>query len=1705
MKKLFAVAITMLMVFGSVLPVRRPQAASSQALLTTHAIYKNSAFGYSILYPTEFLLHASKGEESRYVEITNYDERGIAIEQIGNPFWPGRIKVEVFAMPIKPGSASPLRDWVEQRPETNHDDELMDEVINDITVNNVPSINLIKRYRDHTLEVRYVPQLDFVLIVSGISTSTGSDLTTILDSLAVNSVPPSEENVRAASRFGPADSELKPSSTPSLAFPNSSIASEQGHFSVPQNPDWTCLNAYQEGTAPAGFKIPITGHKIISCGTDCYKHKNSSYHAIDYVPEKSEDAPWWVIAVENGTIVETGYDPVGFGYWIILGHGQSGDYSTYAHLDPEWLFVGPNLPVLQGEELAKAGNSGLGVGHHLHFEVKNVWVKNNPYYGDQSNSVEIDGLPGNLWCPNPAPLLLGYADGQYQCPSILSQSAGVFGDSCQPVPLPTPTPTLNVDGAAYVADVTYPDGTVVSPGQAIVKTWRLRNVGTTTWGSGYKLKFVRGDKMGAPDEVSVPTTGPNGTADISVNMTAPTTPGTYKGYWQLWSPILNGVFGPEIWVQIQVPDNSQPPQTGDVILTCPGCPGVVAPGQSFRPTIQAKIINGALLQSRGDMLRHTSEPYYTDFPHIGVVGNHYAGETYNFQFYADHPIVAPTAEGTYESKWRVWRNGNWAGDELTIRFDVRNGGGTRPNPPTLVSPSNWQKYMDGSTPPLCASAPSGLQYYFQLYQSQSDHDSGWVSSNCWTPPTLPWGKYKWHVKVKDPGNNVESDWSEAWYFDLVSQDINVHGPYFDPGSPSSNDRIRAWFCIEDTGGVELWANTATNCSTSGEWQWIAHPVPPLCSLSENDHNQWPEWDTLMQPDGDHLIRAKAWHGSPGQSDYKEQITENICYTLGHRRPSWIKPINPVQDTWVNTRTITFRWNPEETARINQIKFWVSANADPTVTPIEQQTFGPSAREYTFTFGQDYASLNWRAQACNELGCGPTGDGRFGIDRVAPSSLVNTLPITIYDTIQNVIWSCTDNASGCQRYDVQVRDDVLGQWQDWRSGVTEVSGLFRGLSGHRYCFRARALDNAANLEDWPASLNGDTCTLIDLDNQPQTWWNANYSLKRKLTVLNWDGHTLNSGFPVRAHFDGTTTPTAAEIYNGSTATTKGDDVRVIYQDTTEVSRFIQTFTSSAIDIWFDLQADVGPNPGSSADYQLYYGNPSASNPLANPGDVFMPRRGSGDIASWYLSEWGGNTAADNSGNGHTATRVNGGQWVTTVRGPAIDLVKDSKQYLTVNDPAGLTLSSFTIEAWFWRDHSDVGALVSKWRDGDSDSSYLFGIWQGKMMLRLRSPSGQFFETPEGEQSNINFQDNTGYHVAATYDGSTVRFYVNGELKYTKDWTGGVRTSSKNVYLAASQGYDGDGSEKLGAYFDGLLGGIRISNYARTSFPYASFALVTNAPEVGAGAEVAYESPTIQPDLAVLSLTTYPASVNQGGGLIAQAIVKNQGTRATRNGAWTMAYADHTPTVGDLSGISFWLGTPIQAGAIATLTTYITRTSAISMRLASTDQALAESNHTLYVQADATGVTKDSNRANNISTGAQVCLANADAYEPNDAITSAVTLAVGTVVPLNFHGTEDQDWFRFTARGGVTYTLQTSNLGTAADTYLYLYGTDGVTLLASNDDYDGSLASRLDWAAPITGTYYVMARGWNPNVGGCGTGYSLSVGYVNHIYLPVVRRS
>ena len=109
-----------------------------------------------------------------------------------------------------------------------------------------------------------------------------------------------------------------------------------------------------------------------------------------------------------------------------------------------------------------------------------------------------------------------------------------------PTDFPTYTsvpPLQNItkcDAAEFIADVTYPDGSIVGRGNTFTKTWRIKNVGTCTWTTSYDLVFVSGEKFGAKNAVSLPVNvEPGKTVDLSVQLTAPNQNGRYRGYWKL--------------------------------------------------------------------------------------------------------------------------------------------------------------------------------------------------------------------------------------------------------------------------------------------------------------------------------------------------------------------------------------------------------------------------------------------------------------------------------------------------------------------------------------------------------------------------------------------------------------------------------------------------------------------------------------------------------------------------------------------------------------------------------------------------------------------------------------------------------------------------------------------------------------------------------------------------------------------------------------------------------------------------------------------------------------------------------------------------------------------------------------------------------------------------------------------------------------------
>jgi subtilisin family serine protease len=119
-------------------------------------------------------------------------------------------------------------------------------------------------------------------------------------------------------------------------------------------------------------------------------------------------------------------------------------------------------------------------------------------------------------------------------------------------------------------------------------------------------------------------------------------------------------------------------------------------------------------------------------------------------------------------------------------------------------------------------------------------------------------------------------------------------------------------------------------------------------------------------------------------------------------------------------------------------------------------------------------------------------------------------------------------------------------------------------------------------------------------------------------------------------------------------------------------------------------------------------------------------------------------------------------------------------------------------------------------------------------------------------------------------------------------------------------------------------------------------------------------------------------------------------------------------------------------------------------------------------DATGLW-----SNTASTTFQVLAAD---DHGNDAATATV-VPVGSRVAGEIEYGGDRDWFRFTATAGRQYVFFTQ-LNTLRDSVLTLYGPDGVTKIAVNDDAPGrGLASEVRWTAPTSGTFYLEVQAYS----------------------------
>lgn len=196
-----------------------------------------------------------------------------------------------------------------------------------------------------------------------------------------------------------------------------------------------------------------------------------------------------------------------------------------------------------------------------------------------------------------------------------------------------------------------------------------------------------------------------------------------------------------------------------------------------------------------------------------------------------------------------------------------------------------------------------------------------------------------------------------------------------------------------------------------------------------------------------------------------------------------------------------------------------------------------------------------------------------------------------------------------------------------------------------------------------------------------------------------------------------------------------------------------------------------------------------------------------------------TFVDLSTNG---TQNDGTNNNVTFDGPEIDwsnsnsiidaktLSLNGSNYLIVSDSASLdTTTALTLMGWIKIDTAvNNEAFFSKWNTSVGDLSYLFqSLDIGKVLSFVVSNDGSA-STSLDSVSTIS--PDTWYHVAARYDGSTLKIFINGVEDASVAYSAGIHASAEDLRIGSVRDNAGTTS-----YFDGSMALMGAFNLALTN--------------------------------------------------------------------------------------------------------------------------------------------------------------------------------------------------------------------------------------------------------------------------------------------------
>ena len=392
----------------------------------------------------------------------------------------------------------------------------------------------------------------------------------------------------------------------------------------------------------------------------------------------------------------------------------------------------------------------------------------------------------------------------------------------------------------------------------------------------------------------------------------------------------------------------------------------------------------------------------------------------------DQPEMAPDSMFDWTSiAFDSGRDGNW--EVYTARGDGSQAQRITNHPAADVQP----QLNRGATTVFFASNREGGQ--FDIFSASASGGNVQRLTGSWTddrdPALSPTGALIAYACRRD------DNWEICRVQANGGGEVRLtYSPNYDDLMPSwSPDGQRIVWVREQNGNGALWTMAADGSGAQ-----------LLLGGAGYRYLQNPHWS----PGGRYI----AFDADVDRDYWNEVVVYDTLYGISN---TVYDPGQPLTDAWASS------WSPDgQYLSFNVVQYVVVGN---------QLYMGASvmARWY-FTLSQLTAFPGSGLDVINDW---ETADG------ASPVTRVSALPGYSRAAGFEVTWTGSDvGPAGIASFDVQRRVGS-GSWTDWLPGVTQNSALWTGAPGETVSFRVRGRDHAGNVEDWPASPNGDASTTL----------------------------------------------------------------------------------------------------------------------------------------------------------------------------------------------------------------------------------------------------------------------------------------------------------------------------------------------------------------------------------------------------------------------------------------------------------------------------------------------------------------------------------------------------------------------------------------------------------------------------------------------------